>query len=147
MQRRGENVIEPVRESNSEGPLKFNFIRGPAPMVIDPEEGDSIEREFRFEISNVGQGWPITDDTVGKIGSVKIELRAPSGISLGKCEGLTTDTALLRSDGKAPASFTVRIDTSRWKTPTEGSLIFNIELKYKYFVDSEVSVSVQGSKR
>lgn len=157
LQRRGESILEPVTESNSDGPLKFRFVRGSAPLIIDPDEGTTIEREFRFEISNVGQGWPISDDVVGKVGGVspkgdKIELRAPVGIRLVRCEGFTTGSeasfsATLRSDGKAPISCTISIDTAAWRTKTEESLVFNIELNYKYFVESDVSVGVQGTKR
>ncbi len=155
MQRKGESVLDAVKESNSDGPLKFKFVRGATPLVIDPDEGGTIEREFRFEISNVGQGWPISDNTVGKIGSSargnKLVLQAPSGISLTSCDGISGSLdgfyVVLRSDGRAPVSCTVRINTADWRTKTEGNIVFKFDSNYNYFVEDDVSISVQGTKR
>lgn len=152
---KGQTILDAVKESNSEGPVKFKFVRGSTPLVIDPDESATIERDFRFEISNVGAGYPITDNTVGKVGGSsrgsRIRLQAPSGITLKSCDGTTgtseSFSANLRSDGKAPISCTVSINTADWRTKSEGSLIFNVELNYKYFVDSEVSVNIQGTKQ
>ncbi len=155
LQRRGETVSDPVAESNSDSPVKFSFVRGAAPLVIDPDEGATIERDFRFEVTNVGSGWPITDNSVGKVGGSsrgsKITLQAPSGITIKSCDGITgtqdSFSVVLRSDGKAPISCTLNINTADWTTRSEGNIVFKVELNYRYFVDSEVSISVQGTKR
>ncbi len=155
LQRKGEAVSNPVQESNSDGPVKFNFVRGSTPLVIDPDEAATIERDFRFEVSNVGSGWPITDSAVGKVGGSsrgnRITLQAPSGITIKSCDGITGSSdsfsVTLRSDGRAPVSCTLSINTADWRTKSEGNIVFNVELNYRYFVDSEVSVSVQGTTR
>ena len=100
---------------------------------------------------------PISDNAVGKVGiggTNKITLLAPAGISLGKCDGITGGisafSTTLRSDGRAPVSCTVSINkeiADKFKATTEATLVFDIELNYKYFVESSVDVSVQGTKR
>lgn len=155
LQRTGQTVTDAVKESNSDGPVKFSLVRGSAPLVIDPDEDATIERNFRFEISNAGSGWPITDNSVGKVGGSsrgsRISLQAPSGIALKSCDGISGSpgsfSVILRSDGRAPISCTLSISTADWRAKSEGNIVFNVELNYRYFVEDEVSINVQGTKR
>ncbi|MBI2076100.1 MAG: hypothetical protein HYT72_02525 [Candidatus Aenigmarchaeota archaeon] len=162
LQNRGQSVSDPLSESNSESPVKMKFSKGAVPIVVNTQELGTdkiIRRDFRFDITNIGSGFPITNDKVGQVGGTttgnRIILKAPSGITLESCTGQKggnseTFSIDLRSDGTAPLSCTVKIDTSgttKFNTPTdEVSLTFDFELNYKYYVEKDVSVSVQGTK-
>lgn len=161
LQNRGQSVSDPLIETNSESPLKMKFSKGSVPIVINAQEvvtgGTVIRRDFRFEITNIGSGFPITNDKVGQVGGTavgnKIILKAPSGITLESCTGHKSGNSEsfsidLRSDGTAPLSCTLKIDAAAsFSKPTdEVSLIFDFELNYRYFVEKDVSVNVQGTK-
>ena len=144
---RGEVIENPIVVAQDDfSPVKVSITRGPVPLIIDPTDPVN-EASYRLEITNVGDGWPITGN---KIGSVKgtIDGRG-SGISLKDCSGgsgdFNSNGATLRADGTAPIICTLAIDKSQWQGgPKEDSFLFTIDLKYTYFVESTVQVTVHG---
>src|SRR3989344_5277149 len=144
----GVTLTDPIIIARDDfAPVKVDMSKGPIPLVIDPQDPDNTAT-FRIEIKNVGSGFPITDNKVGKVtGTIKVQ---GAGFSLQSCDsGLGSfggNGAILRDDGTAPILCTVSIDKSQWnsETLTEGQISFTIELNYKYFVEKSVTINVQG---
>ncbi len=157
LQNKGGSVSDAFSESNSDSPVKLALVRGTVPVIVNSQDVSSdkfINRDFRFEIQNAGSGFPISGNIVGRVGNNKIRILAPDGITLANngCQGITGDissfTIDLRSDGTAPFACTLKINANKFSKPTdEVSVVFDFELNYKYFVEDEVSVRVQGTRK
>ncbi len=143
---RGESVSNPITIAQDDfSPLKVSVTKGPLPLIIDPDDTGDIT--YRLEITNVGDGWPITFNEVGKI-TGKIDINGP-GISSSECSAGTGDFnsngATLRSDGKASVICSLAIGRSEWQEgPREDSFLIKIELTYTYFIEKTASVTVRG---
>ncbi len=148
LENRGESVTNPIIVAQDDfSPLKVQITKGPIPVIVDPEDPTPSVATYRLEIVNVGDGWPITFNEIGFV-SGRISAAGP-GISLSDCSGGTGDFnsagATLRSDGTAPLICTLSIDKGTWAAgPKEDSILFTIELNYKYFVEKSVTVTAHG---
>ncbi|MFH0832710.1 MAG: hypothetical protein V1900_03265 [Candidatus Aenigmatarchaeota archaeon] len=151
MQKKGETVENPVSmRDDFSGPIKIKLAKGATPLIIDPSEAEGkIERVYKLEVQNVGDGWPITDNVVGRV-TGSIELFGP-GITLKECTGITGSMSnfyvILRSNGIAPIACTVEIDPIRWQTKTEDVFRFKAKFSFRYYVEKEVSVTVRGTEK
>ncbi len=148
----------PVTVVNSAGPIHMTVSpRYAAPVVVDTSLSDPQTQTIRIELTNVGSGFPITeeDQTIGAGGRIigTIDLLGPNGVQFSDClnEGGGTSIDLnnvdlrIRETNSVPISCTISIDPnvlSQAKPMDHVKLIF--DLQYTYFVSASQKVQVIG---
>lgn len=156
---RGESVETPVLIQNSAGPIHMTVPpRFNTPIIVDTNVGEAQKQTIRIELTNVGRGFPITEETdvIGAGGRIlgTIELLGPSGVEFSDCLNLGGGTIIdledvdlrIRETNSVPIACEISVDPDilDQSRPTEHiKLIFNLE--YRYFVSSRQSVKVIGT--
>ena len=136
-----KNLIEAGGVTSSSvtgGPLDVN-VEGGGHFVVYEDDG-SQSRLVRFEITNVGSGFPYLVDEMGPDNIYKVEIISDSPGNL-DCHVDTVDAVIKLSRGESgvfncdfapPTDFTNKID-----------MLFSITFDYNYYVDSTASVTVK----
>lgn len=165
----GEPISFPLEIVNTHAsPIQVWAVDGPNPIIIntDPRIGGPDELEnFRFQLVNTGQGFPLPIRDVDIPGAIGPDFE--SGFIFGTMtisgpgayfydsfgqqgkeiilSGEILESLLkLRSDNKAPIGLTIGIDKSQWLGTPTGTISITFNLWYRYYVDSEVTVNVIG---
>ena len=156
----GQQSPFPITVLNSAGPIQMSMQQRFAPIRVD----NTIDNEFqvwplRVELTNVGDGFPITEEDDVRIRGAggrifgTIEILGP-GAEFEDCLGETdgtfinldsTDLALrLRETGSVPMACTIRIDKDIWNDRPEDSVKIIFNLFYRYYVSASANVRVIG---
>ncbi len=165
---KGLSVTLPVVVDNSEGPIQVFVTSARNPVVVNPQSysGPLQFENIRFEFANVGQGFPLSTSGVELPGGLPatdrgfifatISVNGP-GVFFSDCLGqsgvtevlLTGDVVanLVRLRGSTqsvPIACEIAIDRTQFATKPIASISFDVNLFYRYFVDSETLVHVRG---
>jgi hypothetical protein len=148
---------------NSEGPLHLavseKFTR---PLIVDTTTSDpDAVFPLNFQLTNVGDGFPITPEADGRIRgaggklSGTIEVFGP-GVEFDDCLGQTSGTRVdldnseilvrLRDNNKVPIVCSIKIDKTRWANRPEDTIEFVFNIFYRYYVPQVVTVNVIGAR-
>ncbi len=150
---RKEFIDSNPRVDNSFAPVQVMVTKATLPLVINDRRTGNEVATYVFEFADVGSGFPVTEDVVGRMKG-RMELRGP-GASFSDCLGATGGTVIdpididlikLRSDRRVPFGCAIKIDRSKWAATMSGNIIFSIAMEYRYYVESTVEVPVIGTK-
>ena len=150
----GETFDSTIPVQNTNAPIQIGLVKGMAPAIIDSTGTGDQEVSFVFDLTNTGDGFPLSGEDVGKIeGTLSV---AGVGATFKDCAGLTSgkgpyeipeaslDLLKLRSDGRVPVACTLSIDKTKWESATSGNINLILDLSYRYFVESTQTVNVIG---
>ena len=147
-------VGDPVEFLNSQGPIKISIgERNRQPIVVDLDDPEPYEYfPMRIEVTNVGDGFPITGNDFGRFTGT-IELRG-AGATFDTCLGQTGGTFIDLNDAEIPTKLRetktvalqcdVKIDKAQWGTRGFDTVTLEFNIFYRYFVDQTVTVKVFG---
>ncbi|MCX6815565.1 MAG: hypothetical protein NT120_01805 [Candidatus Aenigmarchaeota archaeon] len=154
-----KEVADTATVVNSAGPLAMSMDTQYIPIRVDTTSTDDTVWPLKIILTNVGDGFPITqeDDVAirgagGKLqGTIQLLGPAEFAECLGATSGKSVDldnsdiTLRLRSSGSVPIACSIKLDPSTFDTnhPKDTvKLIFDIS--YRYYVSSKASVMVTG---
>lgn len=158
MQTRGEPIPNTVSVQNSAGPIQM-VLETDAPIRVDSSDEGEDEQVWpmRIILTNVGDGFPVTEDDDeirggGKL-SGTIALQGP-GVEFDNCLGETGGTFIdidsaeialrIRRDNRAVIACSVNIDKSEWENRPLDSIKIVFNLFYTYYVQQPVNIVVTG---
>lgn len=155
--RAGQAIDSSTQVSNNNAPLKVAMGAGRVPAVVDTGDGTGAANTetFILEVQNVGSGMPI-GKTSGKIGEITGKIGVIGGsiysLKCGSAAVVTSppftqdvvegDEARIRTTGKVEIPCDVKFKTM--PAGTMGTLVFTVDLDYKYFLTQAKSVKVEG---
>ena len=132
---------------NTRGPIEVSVI-GEYPIKVNNKPG--IERTFyKIYFRNTGSGLPVTNGIDGKIDG-KIKISEPSALL--SCNGeqgqkeINLRDFILREGKEMMISCSVDIDRSQWTNNAQGTVNILFELEYRYYLDSQTSLTIKGEK-
>lgn len=148
---------------NSQGPIHLEIApQFMKPIIVDTTTGeDSIVQPFRFEFVDVGDGFPITPESDGRIRgaggklSGTIQVFGP-GVEFDDCLGVTSGTVVnlddseitvkIRDTKRVPIACSIKIDKNVWGDRPTDTIQFEFNIFYRYYVPKDVTVSVLGGR-
>jgi len=152
---------------NSNGPLKLDAptIASSQFIILNTQGDEEIyTHPFRFVLTNVGAGFPVTEEIggnfIGAGGRLKgtLEVLGP-GVSFYDCLGVQStgsqDVTVIdfdeadilprvRTNNQANIACTIQFDLDEWGDRPEDTVMFVFNIFYTYFTDNQVSVRVTG---
>ncbi|MEM7819445.1 MAG: hypothetical protein QXD48_01305 [Candidatus Aenigmatarchaeota archaeon] len=157
----GEPITPYTIDNSQASPIKVVPTRLTAPIVVNDRMPGYELANYLIELQNVGNGWPLPmTNNNGESGFMfaVVTLNGP-GAFFYDCLGQTSGTEAfiygdvigqlikLRSDRRAPFGCTIGIDRSKWINNPIGTISLTFEIYYRYYIDKEIMVTVNGLER
>lgn len=169
----GQPTESPLVIENSFGsPIQVFVTRGSSPIVVNTDQtavtGNPIQLEsYRFEFANLGEGFPLpmsgvdapsvpSPTTQSGFVSAVMKISGP-GVAFHDCLGQSGNEIFvspatiawikLRSDQRVPIGCTIAIARQQWASTPVGTITFEFNLNYRYYIDRTVNVKVLGISR
>ncbi len=151
-----EEVETVTNVDNTYAPIQISLKKGTSPVLVDDTKNGTQEAIYIIQFQNVGNGYPVTEDVIGRMyGKITV---SGLGVNFADCLGATSgnevsinetniDLVKLRSDGNVPVGCSISIDREKWSSTASGSILFNVDMNYKYYVDEDVNIKVHGKPR
>lgn len=159
---KGEVIDGSAKVENTYAPIQVKMSRGSTPLIVDDTKTTGTDTYgYLIEFVNVGSGWPISEGSVaGRVGGISGTIRVyGEGVTLYECMGRNVagetfvtiepgdvDVATMRSSGRVPVGCSVQIDNSAWAggTTQSGSVLFTVDMDYRYYVEESANIMVWG---
>jgi len=157
----GKPIENPLIIQNSHAsPIQVVVTSSTAPIVVNERQPGIELANYRIELQNVGDGWPMATTPGGESGFMfaTLTLNGP-GAFFYDCLGYTSGQEIflqgdiieniikLRSDKRAPFGCTIGIDRSQWMDTPMGTISLTFQIYYRYYIDKEIQVTVKGIER
>ena len=146
----GISIGNALSVSSSSAPVKVE-VTGSSPVIVR-KEGGSEHVFYNFIFRNAGTGVPVTGNINGLIiGEIRI---LGDGASFGNCitgsagsiqlSENEQDGVLIRRGESVTLPCEIVISRSAWESKPLGTMTIVFDLKYRYYTDSEVAITVIG---
>lgn len=142
----------PIQKTIADTPISIT-ITGPDKMIVhDVNNFASFKFTYRITFSNIGQGYPITNNEEGVLMIKSLKIEGP-GVSFSDCLDQSTQSKELNGIAvklRGPSvtkSCTIQIDNSKasedsWFNREFNTLNMYFDIDYRYFVEKEFSISI-----
>jgi hypothetical protein len=155
----GQAPLEYTIDNSQASPIKISLERATSPIIVNDNQPGAEFANYLITLQNVGNGWPLQDNDLsnGFMFAV-LELNGP-GAYFYDCLGYNSGTEALmygdyiqnlvklRSDKTAKFGCTIGLDRSQWINNPMGTISLTFRIFYRYYTDSQTSVTVLGQER